>query len=265
MKKTLKYIKYLFCALIGIALLSYVFKAQSVANIFRLIVTSNIYLLIISTIVFFIAHIFRASRWQILIETFDIKPSKSMLYNAIMSSLLVNIFIIRFGEIYRCYLINKTDQLPVSTLIGTVVTERIIDLFSLLVIILTVVLTNYQLSANYFNEHILQKIAYNQILVIGSGLSSILLISVLSIFLLYKYKRENYIALKVKNFLKGLYKGVLSITKIKQKLAFFINTVLIWFCYWLFTYIITLAFPATNNLSPITSILILALSGISMA
>lgn len=265
MKKISKYIKYLLFAIIGIGLLIYIFRAQSISNIVSLISNSNVYLLFLASAVFFITHIFRALRWKILIEPFNVLPSTINLYNAIIASLLVNVFLTRVGEIYRCIVINKSNNIATSKLIGTVVTERIIDLLSLFVISIVVIATNYAISKQYISIHLFNNLQWNNLLYITLVICLFLIILIVAAKYLYKYYCNNYIFVKIKNFIKDLYKGVLSITKIKQKLMFFVYTTIIWICYWLFTYIITLAFPATHSLPSTTSLVILVLSGVAMA
>jgi hypothetical protein len=48
------------------------------------------------------------------------------------------------GEVSRCAVLNKTDNMPISTLIGTVVVERIIDVIFLLGLGLLAILILYK-------------------------------------------------------------------------------------------------------------------------
>jgi len=53
-----------------------------------------------------------------------------------MTGYLANLALPRIGEITRCVALGKKEKIPVDQLIGTVVIERTIDFFSLLIIMI---------------------------------------------------------------------------------------------------------------------------------
>jgi len=62
-------------------------------------------------------------------------------------------------------------------------------------------------------------------------------------------------AIKIRDFIKGLLDGVLSIFKMKKKWAFIFHTVFIWVMYLAMFYITTFALPELENM-PLAAILI---------
>ena len=56
--------------------------------------------------------------------------------NVMIVSYFFALFIPRCNDFIRCYLISKTNNIKVSTSLGTVVSERIFDLISLFLILL---------------------------------------------------------------------------------------------------------------------------------
>ena len=63
-------------------------------------------------------------------------------FYALMTGYLANLALPRIGEITRCVALGKKEKIPVDQLIGTVVVERTIDFFSLLIIMIILIFTS---------------------------------------------------------------------------------------------------------------------------
>ena len=74
------------------------------------------------------AHWLRGARWNMLSQPAGYTLNKRRSFYAVMSGYLVNVATSRGGEIARCALAAKSEKAPVETLVGTVLTERLIDL-----------------------------------------------------------------------------------------------------------------------------------------
>jgi len=90
---------------------------------------------LISTASFFV----RAVRWQ---QLMNVERRTVSFFDALYGLLFgyfVNLLVPRAGEVGRCTLVAKRTQLPLATTLGTVVTERLIDLISTLIVTLLAV------------------------------------------------------------------------------------------------------------------------------
>ena len=98
----------------------------------------------------FLSHFVRAYRWNLLLEPlgYDLKSGRTFL--AVMVGYLANFIVPRMGEISRCGILQKTDNVPISTGIGSVVTERIIDVLCLLVVILITLSLEFDMLSEFF-------------------------------------------------------------------------------------------------------------------
>ncbi len=76
--------------------------------------------------------LFRAWRWKILIDPLGYNVSLSSCYHAVSIAYLANYAFPRIGEMTRCVIVNRTDKVPFQSLVGTVITERIADLVTLM-------------------------------------------------------------------------------------------------------------------------------------
>lgn len=82
-----------------------------------------------------LAHYCRALRWRAMLrsqKTVGTFPA----FSAVMIAYGVNQIIPRGGEIVRPYLLGRRENIPVSTLLATVVVERVIDVISLVAALL---------------------------------------------------------------------------------------------------------------------------------
>ncbi|MDW8015435.1 MAG: lysylphosphatidylglycerol synthase transmembrane domain-containing protein [Bacteroidia bacterium] len=86
------------------------------------------------------AHALRSWRWQLMLDSTGI-PHVPLVASwwALMVGYLVNLALPRMGELIRCTLLWRWQTTPFAVSIGTVVAERLIDIFTLLLLMLIVV------------------------------------------------------------------------------------------------------------------------------
>jgi uncharacterized protein (TIRG00374 family) len=77
-----------------------------------------------------LSHFLRALRWKIIIKS--IKPDTSVfnLFGALMVGYGINNVIPRLGELSRAVVLGRWEGMSKSTLVGTVVVERVIDILA---------------------------------------------------------------------------------------------------------------------------------------
>jgi uncharacterized protein (TIRG00374 family) len=95
--------------------------------------------LIPSLIVIFTGHWLRSIRWRYLL-----KPVKQISTGALFSALMVGylgntVLPAHIGELFRAYLIGRNARIPKSAVLATIFVERIIDVYSLLILMFVTV------------------------------------------------------------------------------------------------------------------------------
>ena len=73
------------------------------------------------------SHVLRGWRWKQTLAPLGAYPKTSDCVNAIFVSYAANLVVPRIGEISRCGILSKYDNVSFSKSLGTVVTERLID------------------------------------------------------------------------------------------------------------------------------------------
>jgi uncharacterized protein (TIRG00374 family) len=221
----------------------------------------------LSMVIYLTSHIARAYRWNLLFESIDYKPSLKNSFIAVMVGYLANIAIPRMGEVSRCMMLQKTDNIPVSSSFGTVVVERIFDMLSLVCVITFAFFVEFdKLSAFVFDLTAKRQINFSFTTILILAIAALIFAAGGFLFVraLKKSAPSDSIIGKIKQFFRGLLEGLTSFTKLKKKKSFLASTFLIWLCYYLQSYVVFFALPFTSHLDWATGLGVLVLGSMGM-
>lgn len=216
-----------------------------------------------------LSHVLRAERWKLLLKPIGYEVSLWNSFTAVINGYFVNLAIPRGGEVSRPITLGKLEGVPLNTSLGTVVMERIIDLFFLLLCVGTVFLFQFQTLLEFINEYNSRVVVAednNSLGLIHYGVIGLVSISI-AIGVLYVLKPDLFHLIKTKAiaFALGMKSGLLSVFKLEKRLLFFVYSVAIWVSYMMMLWMILLAFPETETLSFIDALTIFAVGGIALA
>ncbi len=255
-------VKYLLFLSLAIFLLYWTFQGQDIGSLFNNIQQANYLWVLASVLACLIAHVLRAIRWTLLIEPLGYNISTKNAFYAVMIGYLANLAFPRLGEVSRCGVLHKTDKVPMNQLLGTVITERLFDLLLLLSTTLLAILLEFKRISGFIYQHVWLKLET----VFADGL--VLWMSLISmVLILFFYAIRSKIRILIKPFsnsLKGFKSGLLSFWGMKNKGPFMLLSVLIWFCYFLSTYLCFFALSDTAELSPLAALSALVLGSLGM-
>ncbi|HCY75264.1 MAG TPA: hypothetical protein DHV28_05040 [Ignavibacteriales bacterium] len=119
-------------------------------EVLEIVSHANVLWVLIFIVVTMLGHYFRAVRWKYILNS--VKPNTSMknLFGALMVGYGVNCVTPKLGEVTRAVLIGKWEGLSRSSMFGTVILERIIDIISMGgSIIIALFLTSVSLSEKF--------------------------------------------------------------------------------------------------------------------
>ena len=212
-------------------------------------------------IVGFFSHFFRALRWRYLLETVGTRPSVPNTVFAVMIGYITNLALPRAGEVAKCTVLAKYENIPAHKMIGTIVAERAFDILCLLLIALAAfVLQAHEISHYVIGnmDQLPEKIAsHARSLLITLGA---LIVVIVAIVLLYRRHRDN----KIGRFMKEMSHGIMSIIHMKKRWQFLGYTALIWLMYTLQLYIGLKSLPATHTLSSLAALVVLVYGSVGM-
>lgn len=213
----------------------------------------NYFWILISIILGILSHICRAIRWRYLIEPMGYKPRLNNTFYAVMIGYLMNLVIPRMGEISKCGVLTRYENISFAKLIGTVVTERIFDMLVLLLFTLLMVLTQFGQVGIFLDEN--PEVKAKAIAIVTSPIlwGVIIAITVLLFAFRKKIKTARFYQ-KIGKTLSQLKEGILSVRHIRKKGAFIFQTFFIWILYYLMLYVAFFAFDFTSELSPMAGL-----------
>ena len=211
-------------------------------NIKASLVKANYFWVLAAMVFGLLAYWFRAIRWNLLLEPMGYQISNSNSLWTISFGYLMNLTIPRSGELARSTALYGVEKVPVDKSFGTIILERVVDLVCMLgFLVLTVIfkkeaiLTFYEKSGIKFNPNFLIGILI--VLIIGS-------------FLFFKFK-DKFVHLpfigKIIVFIEGIFHGLATIFKLKQKGKFILLSIAIWVSYYMAAYLVCFALPETSH------------------
>jgi hypothetical protein len=195
----------------------------------------------ISLLLGILGHVSRAIRWNYLLEPLGYKPRLTNNVLIILISYFANLGIPRMGEILRPTALATYEGVPFEKGLGTIVTERVIDVLMLFSIIAITLFLQTEVILGFLEEGGFNP---NSLLILGG-------IGLIGLFFFYFFikKSTHKIAMKIKHVVNGLMDGLLSIFKMKNKWAFVFHTLLIWACYIGMFWVIKFTIPETAGLT----------------
>ena len=196
-----------------------------------------------------LSHFVRALRWQLLFHPIGLRPSLTHTFGSVVVAYLGNLAFPRAGEVMRCATLRTSEGIPVEKSLGTVVTERLIDVLAFGVIIVIGMLAMFGQAKDWLYNTLSEKYENlpNMAMIVG-----VLVLLAVAAFLFYKlfWKRLLHIKLfkKVDDLVRGMIDGVKSILHLGGRCTalFIIYSVVIYMLYILGGLIIFQAFGETR-------------------
>ncbi|MFN8135906.1 MAG: lysylphosphatidylglycerol synthase transmembrane domain-containing protein [Bacteroidales bacterium] len=200
-----------------------------------------------------LSHYVRAMRWKMLIETMGYKPGNSNMFFAVITGYFANLALPRLGEVSRCSILTKYENVPFNKSFGTVITERALDFIVFVFLFFLNLAMQAERLSGYINEKIYKPLqAKFHITYDLSGTLTILVLAfaVVGTLIFLVFRKQivaNKIYLKIKEVIRGFVEGMKSLIKVKNLWLFGFYTFSIWALYLLMAYIVFFSIPASSG------------------
>lgn len=257
------FIKVVLPLVLGIYIVYYLIHKIDPDALWAVLKSANWGILLFSLIFGLLGNTIRAYRWELLIKPLGYSPKFSNLCFAIYGGYAVNLAIPRAGEIWKCGMVSKVEKIPFTKLFGTMILDRIFDMFTVLLISVVAIVTNMQFFVSQLEKN--QSTFDFVMKVLKSPIFYIAIIAVIAIiYIVFKYFKENIIVVKIKKFIAGMVYDMKTIWHMKTKGRLLIATIAIWGSYFLYFYITFFAFDFTKDLGITAGLVTFSLSSLSM-
>lgn len=194
-----------------------------------------------------LAQVFRGIRWRQALQPLGEHPRLSTCINAVFLSYASSLVVPRSGEVLRCGVLKRYDGVSFTRGVGTVVTERVIDMLIIAVLSGVVFLLQLPVFMDFFARTGVSLSAFmGQFTTTGwivTAVSAVLIV-LTGVYLLRRYE----LFTRTRSVLTDLRDGLLSIRHIDGVGAFLFNSIAIWVCYFLHFYLTFFCFKSTEGL-----------------
>lgn len=239
-----------FGILISILFLFLIFHNISLSQFLQSIKSFNILYTIPAIITYALSYFIRAFRWKQLLSV-----SKELNYWGVLKALYIGymantLLPARMGEIYRAHILGTEQKIKRSSVLASIVAERIFDgltLFSLLVILILF----------FHKSTILLEICITTGLIFITGFALIIIVSRSSktqstrINKIISFLPKN-IKDKVETMINAFINGLKVIHSTKALMFIILTSIAAWFLEWATMFLIVSGFTLNNTVSPLT-------------
>jgi uncharacterized protein (TIRG00374 family) len=116
------------------------FRNVNLKDAFILVGNVKVGWLLVFIVIFLFSHFVRAIRWKYIISSVKDDVKVLHLFGATMIGYGVNAVVPRLGEVYRAMFMGRWEKISRTSMFGTVIVERIIDILALAFSVLVSVL-----------------------------------------------------------------------------------------------------------------------------
>ena len=222
----------------------------------------------IALFVALLSHWFRAVRWKMLLRAAGYESKTMNLFSSLMVGYMVNQAIPRGGEVTRPTLTTKTEKIPLTVTLGTIVTDRIFDVIILGLLVGFVFISQFGRVNTIINE------AFSSAPEPGAEegglpifliiLAALAVIGILGIIIFRKKLMESGLWERGRAFVKEMFDAIKSVRKMDKPGWFVFHTIMIWVCYVMMTYLAFFALEKTSGLPFIFGLTAFTMGGIGM-
>ena len=262
-------LKYTLPIILASVLFYYAFREVSLSAFLSKISEVNYWWVLLSAALAMWSHWLRAYRWNLILSPLGYKNlSDKRTFLAIMTGYLANLAFPRLGEVTRCGVMKRNEGIPVSISFGTVITERLIDFFILLSLIILDFIIEFDRVYYFFLESVGWDLERDHIWTfVGIGFALVVggIVGVLMLKKILEQEFENPLLQKAHRMMTDLVNGLLSVRKVENSVGFVFSTVGIWVLYYLMSFVIFYTIPETSGLGIGAGLTILATAGVAMA
>lgn len=248
---------------LGIGIIYYLVRDINPNELWAVIKDANWAILAFSLIFGLLGNTLRGYRWKLFINPLGYTPRTSSLCFAIYGGYAVNLVLPRAGEVWKCGVIAKDENIPFSKLFGTMLLDRVFDLFTVMFITIFAFFSNIDFFIKQLEGN---KVMFDKVIdIISSPLLYIgILVIIGLIWAMFRFFGDNFIVKKIKGFIISIKQDMQAIWKMKTKMRLLLCTIGIWTSYFLYFYVTFFAFDFTKDLGFTAGLTAFTLGSISM-
>lgn len=231
MKKTLKQ---LLPIVLALALLAYALRGMPLTSLLDQLRRASPWWIVVTALVMGIQTLLRGIRWRMLLRGLGYTLSTGRAMSAMLAGSASGLIIPGSGELLRCTLLQRSDNVPITESVGSIISERLVDLLATaLFLMLTVLLESGRLLA-YIRQYmqppawlLATTISQWTGVVLAVGLSVLLGIWGLKNLVKRASVQRMASQLRLHERIAGFRRGLLSIRQVSSPALYWLTTLVI--------------------------------------
>ncbi len=199
------------------------------------------------------AQVFRALRWRVALKPLGEKPRLSMCCNSIFLSYASSLAIPRVGEVLRCGVLTRYEGISFTKLVGSVVSERIVDMTMVFTFSMLTLLTQIPVFMRFFAETGVDLGGFLAGFSTAGYIVSAVCALAACVLMAFLLRKLEFFSRTKAKFSK-LIEGMTSVMHLHNPWQFLLYSVGIWASYYLHFYIAFYCFDYTASLGPVAAL-----------
>ena len=241
--------------LLGVLILYMVYDDFDFSQLWSELRNMNLYWFAVTVFFGIMSHVIRGWRWRLSLAPLGYNPSAATCVDSVYVAYAANLVLPRVGEVSRCVVLERHEHVPFAHSLGTLVMERMLDTLMVLLITAVAVALQWPVFVEFISEAGF-RLPGGAILSTPHGLVISLLSLVAIAVLLFFFLRKLSIWQKIRSFAARFMEGLLSLKRMKNGWLFVVETVGIWFCYFMQFYLCFFCFGFSSGLSVAAGLLL---------
>lgn len=252
-------LKRLLPVVLAIGLLTYALKDISFAELGQQFRKANYSWILLTLLLTVLTHVIRGKRWQQALIALGYQSTTFRTTIAMQSGGIASMIVPGSGELTRCATIQRTDGVPFSQSVGSVVAERVLDLLMVCLLLLVTFAVELRRMQQYLSSLTFVKP--------GVFWSSLLVGGLFAGFILYRIwqlpvVQGHALTTKIKGFGRGLGEGFFAVRRLHNPALFISLTVLVQVIGLISTYLMLLSLEITGSLPFTAAFTVMAVASI---
>ncbi len=264
-KKVLKKsLQIVFPLLLGAGILYWTYRDFNFQRVWQVLDGGMNYGWMLFSLVFGVtAQVCRGLRWKLTLEPLGERPKTANCIYSIFISYAANLVVPRVGEVSRCGVLSKYDGVSFAKSLGTVVTERLVDMLCVALITGSTLLLQAPVFATFFEETGTDVSRYTQLFTSTNFYLIIICIIALGLLAFFLIRNVTMFA-RLRGILHNVWEGILSLKKVKNLPLFLLYTVGIWVSFFLEFYVAFFSFEFSSDLGVVAALVMFAVGSIAV-
>lgn len=228
--------------------------------------TVNVWWMLAVAAAFTVSNIFRALRWQMLIEPLGHRVGFANSLLTILLGYFANLGFPRMGEVVRAGSLARYEKIPFEKVAGTLVVDRLMDFVCLLAVVVLAFVFEFQKLWDFITKdrgdgNQSGSLLQNSLVLTALGL---MLAGAVSLFIFRKKIAHLPVYQKIAGLVKGFWDGLRSVFKLKNPALFLLYSGGIWLMFFLQCWFNLMAFPPTALLDAGAALMIFVFGTLGM-